>query len=105
MPAYKNAIIRYKTIDQCLRNKYRRWTLDDLVEVCCEALYDMEGIKKVHPFFKSRFAVFLALAFDLCEFYDEGFHLVRQDFIRAFDCHYDLVDQRNQKKIIGKKLL
>ncbi|MDO4497110.1 MAG: hypothetical protein Q4B58_04685 [Bacteroidales bacterium] len=46
MPANKNALIRYKTIDKCLRNKYRRWTLDDLVEACCEALYDMEGIKK-----------------------------------------------------------
>lgn len=46
MPANKNALIRYKTIDNCLRNKYRRWTLDDLVEACCDALYDMEGITK-----------------------------------------------------------
>lgn len=46
MPANKNALIRYKTLDRCLRNKYRRWTLDDLVEACSEALYDMEGITK-----------------------------------------------------------
>src|SRR5574344_2775395 len=46
MPANKNALIRYKTIDNCLRNRYRRWPLDDLVEACSEALYDMEGIKK-----------------------------------------------------------
>ncbi len=46
MPANKNALIRYKTIDNCLRNRYRRWTLDDLVDACCEALYDMEGITK-----------------------------------------------------------
>lgn len=46
MPANKNALIRYKTIDNCLRNRYRRWTLDDLVEACSDALYDMEGIKK-----------------------------------------------------------
>ena len=46
MPANKNALIRYKTIDNCLRNKYRRWTLDDLVEACSDALYDMEGITK-----------------------------------------------------------
>ena len=46
MPANKNALIRYKTIDRCLRNKYRRWTLDDLVEACSDALYDMEGITK-----------------------------------------------------------
>lgn len=46
MPANKNALIRYKTIDNCLRNKYRRWTLEDLVEACSDALYDMEGIRK-----------------------------------------------------------
>lgn len=46
MPANKNALIRYKTIDNCLRNKYRRWTLEDLVEACSEALYEMEGISK-----------------------------------------------------------
>ena len=46
MPANKNALIRYKTIDNCLRNRYRRWTLDDLVEACSDGLYDMEGITK-----------------------------------------------------------
>ena len=46
MPANKNALIRYKTIDNCLRNRYRRWTIDDLVDACCDALYDMEGISK-----------------------------------------------------------
>lgn len=46
MPVNKNALIRYKTIDNCLRNKYRRWTLDYLVEACSNALYDMEGITK-----------------------------------------------------------
>lgn len=44
MPVNKNALIRYKTIDKCLRNRYRRWTLDDLVEACSDALYEMEGI-------------------------------------------------------------
>lgn len=46
MPANKNALIRYKTIDNCLRNKYRRWTIDNLVDACSDALYDMEGITK-----------------------------------------------------------
>lgn len=46
MPANKNALIRYKTIDNCLRNPYRRWTLEDLVDACSDALYDMEGIRK-----------------------------------------------------------
>ena len=46
MPANKNALIRYKTIDNCLRNKYRRWTIEDLVDACSDALYDCEGITK-----------------------------------------------------------
>ena len=46
MPVNKNALIRYKTIDRCLRNRYRRWTIDDLTEACSEALYEMEGIAK-----------------------------------------------------------
>ena len=46
MPANKNALIRYKTIDNCLRNRFRRWTIDDLVDACSDALYDMEGITK-----------------------------------------------------------
>ena len=46
MPANKNALIRYKTIDNCLRNHYRRWTLENLVEACSDALYEMEGLTK-----------------------------------------------------------
>ena len=45
MPANKNALIRYKTIDNCLRRRYRRWTLIDLVEACSEAIYEYEGIR------------------------------------------------------------
>lgn len=46
MPVNKNALIRYKTIDKCLRNRYRRWTIEDLVDACSDALYEMEGIDK-----------------------------------------------------------
>ena len=46
MPANKNALIRYRVIDRCLRNRYRRWAIEDLVDACSEALYDMEGIRK-----------------------------------------------------------
>ena len=46
MPVNKNALIRYKTIDRCLRNRFRRWTIDDLTEACSDALYEMEGIMK-----------------------------------------------------------
>lgn len=46
MPANRNALIRYKTIDNCLRNKYRQWTLEDLIDACSDALYEYEGIDK-----------------------------------------------------------
>ena len=43
MSSNKNALIRYKTIDRCLRNKYKKYTLDDLIEECSEALFEFEG--------------------------------------------------------------
>jgi predicted DNA-binding transcriptional regulator YafY len=43
MSQNKNALIRYKTIDKCLQNKYRQWTLEDLIECCSEALFEYEG--------------------------------------------------------------
>ena len=43
MPVSKNALIRYKTIDRCLQNHYRRWTLENLIEACSDALYELEG--------------------------------------------------------------
>jgi predicted DNA-binding transcriptional regulator YafY len=46
MPVNRNALIRYRTIDQCLNNRFRKWTLDDLIEACSEALYEYEGIRK-----------------------------------------------------------
>jgi predicted DNA-binding transcriptional regulator YafY len=46
MSVNKNALIRYKTIDACLQNRFRKWTLDALVEKCSEALYEYEGIHK-----------------------------------------------------------
>jgi predicted DNA-binding transcriptional regulator YafY len=46
MPANKNALIRYKTIDRCLSNRFRRWTLEDLVDECSMALREMEGLTK-----------------------------------------------------------
>lgn len=43
MAQTKNALIRYKTIDKCLQNRYRIWTLNDLIAACSEALYEYEG--------------------------------------------------------------
>lgn len=46
MPVNRNALIRYNTIDNCLKNRYRQWTLDDLIEACSDTLYEFEGIDK-----------------------------------------------------------
>lgn len=46
MPVNRNALIRYRTIDRCLQNRQRLWTLDDLIHECSEALYEYEGIDK-----------------------------------------------------------
>lgn len=46
MPINKLALVRYKTIDNCLKNRFRKWTLEDLVEACSDALYEYEGISK-----------------------------------------------------------
>lgn len=46
MPVNRNALIRYKTIDKCLQNRFRKWTLEDLIDACSDALYDFEGIDK-----------------------------------------------------------
>lgn len=43
MAQNKNALLRYKTIDRCLRNTARKWTLQDLVDACSDALYEYEG--------------------------------------------------------------
>lgn len=44
MPINKLALIRYKTIDACLQNRFRKWTLEDLMEACSDAIYEYEGI-------------------------------------------------------------
>lgn len=43
MSSNKNALIRYKTLDKCLKNKYKKYTLEDLMEECSQALFEFEG--------------------------------------------------------------
>lgn len=43
MPVNKNALLRYKTIDSCLRNTRRQWKLEDLIDACSDALYEYTG--------------------------------------------------------------
>ena len=44
MAVNKLALIRYKTIDDCLKNRFRKWTLEDLIVKVSDALYEYEGI-------------------------------------------------------------
>lgn len=44
MAVNKLALIRYKTIDDCLKNRFRKWTLEDLIEKVSTTLYELEGI-------------------------------------------------------------
>ena len=46
MPVNRNALIRYRTIDRCLQNRRRKWTIEDLIDACNEALYEYEGRKQ-----------------------------------------------------------
>jgi len=46
MPTNRNALIRYKTIDQCLKNRLRKWTLQDLIDAVSDALYEYEGLDR-----------------------------------------------------------
>lgn len=43
MAQHKNALIRYRTIDKCLQNHYKQWTLNHLIEACSDALYELEN--------------------------------------------------------------
>ena len=47
MSVNKLALIRYKAIDDCLQNRRRKWTLDDLIDKVSAVLYDCEGIRNV----------------------------------------------------------
>ncbi|MFK7933941.1 MAG: helix-turn-helix transcriptional regulator [Saprospiraceae bacterium] len=44
MPANKLALLRYQLIDKCLQNRFRKWTLNDLIETVSDGLYEYEGI-------------------------------------------------------------
>ena len=43
MPVTKNTMLRLATIDRCLRNRFRKWTIQDLMDACSDALYEYEG--------------------------------------------------------------
>ncbi len=46
MPTNLNALVRYKTIDNCLRNNTTLWTIEKLQEACTEATGEFRGLYK-----------------------------------------------------------
>lgn len=44
MPLNKNASFRYRVINSCLRNPFRQWTLEDLIEEVSSQMHEQFGI-------------------------------------------------------------
>lgn len=59
MPINRATLIRISTIDKCLQNHYRRWTINDLIDACTDALADFEG--RSNPVSRRTFQNDLAL--------------------------------------------
>ena len=45
MSTNKQAVIRYRVLDKCFSNFWKRYYIEDLVEECCKAIYEFSGIK------------------------------------------------------------
>ncbi len=59
MPLNRATLIRISTIDKCLQNRYRRWTINDLIDACTDALAEFEG--RSNPISRRTFQNDLAL--------------------------------------------
>lgn len=59
MPLNRATLIRISTIDKCLQNHYRRWTINDLIGACTDALAEFEG--RSNPVSRRTFQNDLAL--------------------------------------------
>lgn len=59
MPLNRATLIRISTIDRCLQNYYRRWTINDLIDACTDALAEYEG--RSNPVSRRTFQNDLAL--------------------------------------------
>ena len=43
MPVNNNALLRYRVLDRCFKNKHRNYTIDDLLDEVNENLIDQTG--------------------------------------------------------------
>ena len=59
MPLNRSTLIRISTIDRCLQNRFRKWTINDLIDACTDALAEFEG--RSNPVSRRTFQNDLAL--------------------------------------------
>ena len=59
MPLNRSTLIRISTIDRCLQNRFRKWTINDLIDACTDALAEYEG--RSNPVSRRTFQNDLAL--------------------------------------------
>lgn len=59
MPTNKNAVIRYMTIDRCLSNVHKAYTIENLIDACNEALEENDpgtsGVQRRQVFYDIQF--------------------------------------------------
>lgn len=90
MAQNKNALIRYKTIDKCLQNHYRTWSLDDLIEACSDALYEYEG--KESPVSKRTIQLDIQMMRSEKLGYNAPIEVYDKKFYRYADDEYSITD-------------
>lgn len=90
MAQNKNALIRYKTIDKCLQNQYKQWTLEDLINACSEALYEFEG--KENPVSKRTIQLDIQLMRSEKLGYNAPIEVYDKKFYRYADENFSITD-------------
>lgn len=46
MPVTKNALLRYKILDECFSNRYKKFFIEDLIDICSERISEYYGKEK-----------------------------------------------------------
>lgn len=90
MSQNKNALIRYKTIDKCLQNRYRKWTLEDLMDACSDALLEYEG--KENPVSKRTTQLDIQLMRSEKLGYNAPIEVYEKKYYRYGDDDYTITD-------------
>lgn len=90
MSQNKNALIRYKTIDKCLQNRYRKWTLEDLMDACSDALFEYEG--KENPVSKRTTQLDIQLMRSEKLGYNAPISVYEKKYYRYDDDEYTITD-------------